>query len=71
MNFVELEDEICVFEQTTAILGFIQTAFAEGSTAVNNGEAAEALMFLYMKQGDAIKNMKQFLVERKAVRQYE
>lgn len=71
MNFVELEDEIYVFEQTTAILGLIQTAFAEGSSAVNNGEAADALMFLYMKQGDAIKNMKQILAERKSVLQYE
>lgn len=67
MNFIELENGIYELEQTTAILGLIQTAFAEGGAAVNNGEAAEALMLLYMKQGDAIKNMKQILTERKAV----
>lgn len=54
----ELEEVVHELEQTTAILGFIQTAFAEGDSCINMEEAADAIYMLYNKQSDTIKELR-------------
>lgn len=54
----EMEEMLYELEQTTATLGFVQTAFAEGSSCINMKEASDALYMLYRKQDDTLKELK-------------
>lgn len=54
----EMEEMFYELEQTTATLGFMQTAFAEGGSCINMKEASDALYMLYRKQDDTLKELK-------------
>lgn len=43
MGLVKFDDTLFELEQTTATLGFMQTAFAEGSSIVDNDESAAVI----------------------------
>lgn len=43
MGLVKFDDTLFELEQTTATLGFMQTAFAEGSSMVDNDESAAVI----------------------------
>lgn len=56
-EIIKMEDSIYELDQTTATLGFIQTAFAEGESSINMKEAGDALYLLYLRQGEALKRI--------------
>lgn len=58
---IKMEDEINKLEQVTATLGFIQTAFAEGSSLINNDDASNSLYMLWMLQRDILEEIRQIL----------
>ena len=58
---MELEDIMFKFEQTTATLGLIQTAIAEGSSIIDDEEAAAATYMLYKNQNDLVQKFKDTL----------
>lgn len=55
------EDAVYELEQTTAILGFIQTAIEKDDSSVDNDEAAAAIYMLYIQQNNLIKKLKTVL----------
>ena len=52
-------------EQTTATLGFIQTAFAEGDSLIDDSESSAAIYMLYTKQNNIVKRLKEVLINMK------
>lgn len=44
---MDFEDALYELEQTTATLGFIQTAFAEGDSLIEAGESSAAI-YIYV-----------------------
>ena len=68
MEFQIIDDictELSTLEQTNAILGFIQTAFAEGAGLHNTKETSASLYHVYMVQAAAIEKIKKSLKEKK------
>lgn len=59
---IELEDAFFELEQTTATLGFIQTAFAEGASCINMKDASSAIFMLYRKQNEVLQKVKETLM---------
>ena len=55
------EDAVYELEQTTALLGFIQTAIEKEDSCVDNDEAAAAIYMLYIQQNNLIKKLKTVL----------
>ncbi len=55
------EDAVYELEQTTALLGFIQTAIEKEDSSVDNDEAAAAIYMLYIQQNNLIKKLKTVL----------
>ena len=43
---IDFEDALYELEQTTATLGFIQTAFAEGDSLIDDSESSAAIYML-------------------------
>ncbi len=58
---VDFEDALYELEQTTATLGFIQTAFAESDTLIESDESSAAIYMLYSKQNNIVKRLKEVL----------
>lgn len=58
---MDFEDALYELEQTTAILGFIQTAYAEGHSLIEAGESSAAIYMLYTKQNNIVKRLKEVL----------
>lgn len=58
-NMLKIEEAFRELEQTTALLGFIQTAFAEGCSCINMEEASNAIFMLYRKQEEALSKIKE------------
>lgn len=58
---MDFEDALYELEQTTATLGFIQTAFAEGDSLIGAGESSAAIYMLYTKQNNIVKRFKEVL----------
>ncbi len=54
-------DKLYELEGTNALLGFMQTAFAEGDGLINNKEAATALYHIYTTQIKTIEELKQMV----------
>ena len=48
-------------EQTTATLGFVQTAFAEGESLIDNDESAATIYMLYSRQRSIVNKLKEVL----------
>lgn len=63
MNKIEIYDYIYEMEQINALIGFIQIAFAEGEGAADMTEASDALYYIYKKQIELFKRMKEALKE--------
>lgn len=63
MDIHELEDELFKLEQTTATLGMVQTAFADGESIPDNEETAASLYLLYFVQRGITKKIRE-LIER-------
>lgn len=57
----EIEEILFEMEQTTATLGIIQTAFAEGEGSINTKEASNALFLLYTKQNNALEGLRKVI----------
>ncbi len=53
----QLEDDICELKQLNALVGFMQTAFAEGSDAVTTDDTAGALYHVYISQFEILRRM--------------
>jgi len=47
---IDFENALYELEQTTATLGFVQTAFAEGESLIDNDESAATIYMLYSRQ---------------------
>lgn len=58
---IDFEDALYELEQTTATLGFIQTAFAEGDSLIDGDESSAAIYMLYRKQNDILQKFKNVL----------
>lgn len=54
----KITDDIYELTQLNALIGFMQTAFAEGSSAVSDGDAADALYHIYINQMRILGRMK-------------
>lgn len=48
---IDFENALYELEQTTATLGFVQTAFAEGESLIDNDESAATIYMLYVVEG--------------------
>lgn len=59
---IQLEDSLGELKRTTAVLGFIQTAFAEGN-GCNMEEAGDSLELLYLKQSEALDSIHDILAK--------
>lgn len=46
---IDFEDALYELEQTTATLGFIQTAFAEGDSLIDDSESSAAIIYVIYK----------------------
>nr|DAN01393.1 MAG TPA: hypothetical protein [Caudoviricetes sp.] len=62
---IDFEDALYELEQTTATLGFIQTAFAEGDSLIDDSESSAAIYMLYTKQNNIVKRLKEVLINMK------
>lgn len=60
-DMMQLCDDMVELKQLNSLLGFMQTAFAEGASVINEGEAAEALYHIYTKQREILKQMQETL----------
>lgn len=60
-NMAQLSDSIEELKQLNALLGFMQTAFAEGPEAISEGEAADALYHIYINQCELLIRMQEIL----------
>ena len=58
-----LDNIIYELQQLNAIVGFMQTAFAEGASATDEQEAAAALWNIYCRQGELLKQIKKMYTE--------
>ncbi len=58
---IDFEDALYELEQTTATLGFIQTAFAEGDSHISDDESSLAIYMLYRKQNNILHKFKKVL----------
>ena len=58
---IDFEKALYELEQTTATLGFIQTAFAEGDSLIEASESPAAIYMLYSKQNNIVKRLKEVL----------
>ncbi len=58
---IDFEDALYELEQTTATLGFIQTAFAEGDSLISGDESSAAIYMLYTKQNNIVRRLKEVL----------
>lgn len=54
----KITDDIYELTQLNALIGFMQTTFAEGSSAVSEGDAADALYHIYINQMRILERMK-------------
>lgn len=62
---IDFEDALYELEQTTATLGFIQMAFAEGDSLIDDSESSAAIYMLYTKQNNIVKRLKEVLINMK------
>ena len=62
---IDFENALYELEQTTATLGFIQTAFAEGHSLIDGDESSAAIHMLYTKQNNIVKRLKDILSNMK------
>ena len=62
---IDFEDALYELEHTTATLGFIQTAFAEGDSLIDDSESSAAIYMLYTKQNNIVKRLKEVLINMK------
>lgn len=62
-DLVKLEDTTYELQQLNSIVGFIQTALAEGASLQNNKELSDALYYIYMKQGALHKQIVELIDE--------
>ena len=62
---IDFEDALYELEQTTATLGFIQTAFAESDSLIDDSESSAAIYMLYTKQNNIVKKLKEVLINMK------
>lgn len=46
---IDFENALYELEQTTATLGFVQTAFAEGESLIDNDESAATIYICYIQ----------------------
>lgn len=58
---IDFENALYELEQTTATLGFIQTAFTEGDSLIEASESSAAIYMLYSKQNNIVKRLKEVL----------
>ena len=56
---IDFENALYELEQTTATLGFVQTAFAEGESLIDNDESAAAIYMLYSRQRSIVNKLKE------------
>ena len=54
-------DTLGKLEETNALLGFMQTAFAEGEVLQSNKETADALYHIYKIQSKTLEEMKKMI----------
>mgnify|MGYP000577411629 FL=1 len=62
---IDFEDALYELEQTTETIGFIQTAFAEGDSLIDDSESSAAIYMLYTKQNNIVKRLKEVLINMK------
>ena len=62
---IDFEDALYELEQTTATLWFIQTAFAECDSLIDDSESSAAIYMLYTKQNNIVKRLKEVLINMK------
>lgn len=62
---IDFEDALYELKQTTATLGFIQAAFAEGDSLIDDSESSAAIYMLYTKQNNIVKRLKEVLINMK------
>lgn len=58
---IDFENALYELEQTTATLGFVQTAFAEGEPLIDNDESAATIYMLYSRQRSIVNKLKEVL----------
>lgn len=58
-----LDNIIYELKQLNALVGFIQTAFAEGASATDEQEAAAALWHIYCRQGELLTQIEKMYTE--------
>ena len=58
---IDFENALYELEQTTATLGFVQTAFAEGESLIDNAESAATIYMLYSRQRSIVNKLKEVL----------
>ena len=58
---IDFENALYELEQTTATLGFVQTAFAEGEYLIDNDESAATIYMLYSRQRSIVNKLKEVL----------
>lgn len=63
-DMAKLSDGIEELKQLNALLGFMQTAYAEGASAISEGEAADALYHIYTNQCSILRRMQGTLEDR-------
>ena len=56
-----ISDDIYELMQLNALIGFMQTAFTEGSSAVSSEDAADALYHIYTSQSRILKRMEKVM----------
>lgn len=55
---MKIDDALNELEQITALLGLVQTAFAEGASVIPEAEASIAIYYLYTKQLKALETLR-------------
>lgn len=58
---IDFENALYELEQTTATLGFVQIAFAEGESLIDNDESAATIYMLYSRQRSIVNKLKEVL----------
>ena len=58
---IDFENALYELEQTTATLGFVQTAFADGEPLIDNDESAATIYMLYSRQRSIVNKLKEVL----------
>lgn len=62
-NLQKLDGVVYELDQLNALIGFMQVAFAEGASATDEEEAAAALWYIYCRQGELLKQIKELYGE--------